>query len=190
MDALRELCNLASQYRLAFLCYQKPGEDSTTDRVVEPYRLQESGGNLMVQSWQVKPEIGDKSKWRNFRIDRITRVGDGGGTFKPRCAVTIHQGEVEAFKWGHDPVQTTDIAAGYYLRKIEKSMLDGHITPNELMACKSYGSALSPQARKGVHAQVYSNVLQEVLMDGEVSEKEERYLRGVREFLSQLGWAP
>jgi hypothetical protein len=44
--------------------------------------------------------------------------------------------------------------------------------------------------RKGVHAQVFCNVLQEVLKDGAVSDREETYLKNVRNFLVLLGWAP
>jgi hypothetical protein len=44
--------------------------------------------------------------------------------------------------------------------------------------------------RRGAHAQILRNVLDEVLIDGNVSEKEVRYLSGVRTFLQALGWTP
>jgi hypothetical protein len=37
---------------------------------------------------------------------------------------------------------------------------------------------------------VFANVLQEVLQDSEVSEREIAYVAGVRKFLDALGWAP
>ena len=187
---LSELVGLSSKCRTALIHYLKPGEDRFTERHIEPYRLQETGsGNLMVQCWQLNPIILDHHKWRNFRLDRIIRIADGGSTFTPRCAVTICDGEVRAFEWGHDPAQTLGPAAEYF-QYIEQSMLDGRITPDEIKRARELALPLSVDQRRGMHAQIFSNVLQEVLQDSDVSEKEARYLSGVREFLSVLGWAP
>jgi predicted DNA-binding transcriptional regulator YafY len=104
---LDQLVKLAEGNRLVMLSYAKPGEAVSTDRLVEPYHLQESGAEkLMVRCWQLEPPIVDRAKWRNFRLDRILRLADGGSTFQPRCPVTIHCGEVSPFEWGHDPVQS------------------------------------------------------------------------------------
>jgi hypothetical protein len=186
---LTVIVGLAREQRMALLTYLKPGEDSSSQRLVEPYRLQDSHGNLMVQCWQVDPEIPDRAKWRNFRIDRIRAVSDGGRTFTPRCEVTLCNGEVSAFEWGHDPIQTLGPAAAY-MRLIESAMLDGKISEKELAECRAAGVAVPIDERRGAHAQVFSNVLQEVLTDGQVSDREERYLAGVRKFLKSLGWAP
>lgn len=188
-DVLSALCGLAEKSRVAFLLYRKPGEDGCTERHVEPYRLQESGGNLMVQTWQLKPAIGDRTKWRNFRIDRIQSVADGGSTFSPRCPVTIHLGEVNAFEWGHDPVQTLGPAVEYQ-QCIEDAMLDNRVTPSEIAQAKTIGIKLSLAQLRGVHGQVYCNILQEVLRDGEISQQENEYLAGVRMVLAKLGWEP
>lgn len=44
--------------------------------------------------------------------------------------------------------------------------------------------------RRGVHAPVFVNALQEILADGEISHAEAAYIASVREALLSLGWAP
>lgn len=188
-DVLNQLVGLSARTRTALIHYLKPGEASRTERVIEPYRLQESGGNLMVQCWQIAPIIQDHQKWRNFRLDRIAHIADGGTTFTPRCTVTLCHGEVKAFEWGHNPAQTLGAAAEYFAY-MEQTMLDGKITPDEIIRAQALGSGLAMDERRGMHAQLFRNVLEEVLKDSAVSDKEARYLKGVREFLAVLGWAP
>ena len=187
---LGELIGLARRQRVALLEYLKPGEHDSTERHVEPYRLQESAGeNLMVQCWQIKPSTGDRCKWRNFRIDRIVGVRDAGVGFKPRCPVTLADGEVTDFKWGHEPAQSLGAGAAYF-KFIETAMLDGKITGDELYRAREMARGIPVDELRGLHAQVFRNVLDEVLQDTAVSDREVRYLSGVRQFLSALGWAP
>lgn len=188
-DPLAEIVRLAGARRVVCLAYQKPGEWSDTRRFVEPYRLQESTASLMVQCWQLDPTIEDRCKWRNFRIDRITSVGDGGRAFEPRIPITLGAGEVTAFAWGHEPAVTQGAAAEYF-NFLESSLLDGLVSQDELERARALGARVEPDERRGVHARVFANVLQEVLQDAAVSDREAQYLAGVRSFLATLGWAP
>jgi hypothetical protein len=143
----------------------------------------------MVQCWQLRPETTDHTKWRNFRVDRITSVRDGGGAFVPRIPVTLCDGEVTAFEWGHEPAVTLGPGAEYF-NYLEAAMLDGVVSPDELAIARELGMRVPDAERRGVHARVFANVLQEVLQDSEVSEREIAYVAGVRKFLDALGWAP
>lgn len=69
-------------------------------------------------------------------------------------------------------------------------MLDGMVTAEELAIATELGRRATADGRRGVHARVFANVLNEVLQDSEVSERETAYLAGVRTFLEKLGWAP
>jgi hypothetical protein len=69
-------------------------------------------------------------------------------------------------------------------------MLDGIFDERELQEAARLGEAISMVERRGVHAQVFVNALQEVLADGEVSHAEAEYIAAVREALHGLGWAP
>jgi len=188
-DVLAEIVRFAESRRLTCIAYQKPGEWSDTQRFVEPYRLQESTASLMVQCWQVDPAIEDRCKWRNFRIDRISSVCDGGRTFEPRIPITLGTGEVTAFEWGHEPAVILGPAAEYF-NFVESAMLDGLVTADEFAKAQELGGRVSMDERRGAHARVFANVLQEVLQDSAVSDKEAAYLAKVRAFLSRLGWAP
>lgn len=186
---LNLIVDLAREHKVIGIVYRKPGEMGSTDRRCEPYRLQESGGNLMVLCWQLNPEIPDIAKWRNFRLDRIESITDSGATFDPRCEVTICEGEVHAFQWGHEPARTLGPPVRY-ARLIESLMLDNRLTAAEMEQAIALQVDISRDELRGIHAQVFTNVLQEVLKDCAVSDDEEEYLAKVRRMLKKLGWAP
>jgi predicted DNA-binding transcriptional regulator YafY len=100
-DPLDVLVALADQRRTALLVYQKPGELDSTERLVEPYRLEATENAEMVLCWQLLPKVEDRLPWRHFRIDRIVSVIDGGSQFEPRTPITLRKGEAAEFKWGH-----------------------------------------------------------------------------------------
>jgi len=98
-------------------------------------------------------------------------------------------GEAAEFTWGHNAL----IGIGprqEYFEFIESAMLDGIFDERELREAARLGEAISMVERRGVHAQVFVNALQEVLSDGEVSHAEATYIASVREALHSLGWAP
>lgn len=188
-DPLDVLVELGEHRRTARLVYQKPGEPSVTEQLVEPYRLEATANAEMVLCWQLLPKIEDRLPWRHFRIDRIVSVIDGGSTFEPRTPITLHTGEVTDFQWGHQALVGIGPRQEYF-QFIENAMLDGIFDEQELREAARRGEALSIQQRRGVHAQVFANTLQEVLADGEVSQTEAAYIGAVRDALQSLGWAP
>jgi hypothetical protein len=211
-DKLEQIAALAGRRRLARLSYRRPGEGAAAHYVVEPYRIQRTGGGPSVHAWQVSPQPdGRADGWRDFRLDRITEVADGGATFVPRMPVELGgAGGVGGAGGAGAGGGTGDAAAGHgsyfhgwgerqiaamgpaedYFRQVETSMLDAKVTPEEMELARSLGDRVGPHERKAVHARVYANVLHEVLQDGKIMHREELYLKQVREFLEQLGWAP
>jgi hypothetical protein len=207
-ETLEEIATLASARRLARISYRRPGDFAPQEFVVEPYRLQRTAsGAAAVHAWQVAPELeGRPEAWRDFRLDRIMSVADAGRTFTPRAPVTLAQ-ELPAAGagagtagvaptaaagfhwWGARPVAAMSPAEDYF-RQLEESMLDGKVTRDEIALARSLGDRVELHERKAAHARVYANVLHEVLQDGRISHREELYLKNVREFLDQLGWAP
>jgi hypothetical protein len=143
----------------------------------------------MIVCWQLAPKVEDRMPWRHFRVDRIISVRDGGSTFTPRAPVTLHTGEVSDFQFGHQPL----IGLGprqEYLDHMESAMVDGVFDQEEYDQAKVLASRLSQAEVRGVHGQVFLNIMQEVLADGEISDREASYLASVRKILVLLGWAP
>ena len=64
------------------------------------------------------------------------------------------------------------------------------VTKDEIENAQLFKIGLDDHQIRGVHAQVYANILGEMLIDGEIDDKEARYLKGVSAFLDKLGWAP
>jgi hypothetical protein len=112
-------------------------------------------------------------------------VNDGGAAFVPRRRITLCDGEVHSFT----PRAVLSVAERY-MGYIETAMLDGRVTVEELTEARKIGERLDVNRRRGIHGLVMANVLQEVLQDGEVTDREAAYIAGVREFLERLGWAP
>jgi len=188
-DALESLADLASRQRTARIVYRKPGERAPTTRLVEPYRLEASSAEEMVLCWQLHPKVEDRMPWRHFRLDRIESVADGGSNFTPRAPVTLHLGDVVDFQYGHHPV----VGLGprqEYLDCIESALSDAIFDQDEFEQARSLALCLSDPERRGVHCQVFVNILQEMLADGEIGDREAAYLRSVRKVLELLGWAP
>jgi hypothetical protein len=215
-EKLEQLSKLAQARRVARVTYKRPGEPAPHDYLVEPYRLQRTTGGPAVHAWQLSPapQAGNDG-WRDFRLDRVTLVADGGRAFQPRMPVTLPQevggagGSAGASRpdpiggappitgraaetfdaWGERPVAKMGPAEDYF-RHLEGAMLDAKVTPDEMTLARSLGDRVEPHERKAVHARVYANVLHEVVQDSRISHREEIYLRTVREFLEKLGLAP
>ena len=219
MDALYEITRLARDRRVVRLGYKRAGETTPSEYLVEPYRLHDAATGPAVQCWQLSPAPEGRTPWRDFRVDRITSVADGGRTFEARAAVqlgtelapfgerritskdpaiaaavTSAQGAVTAApsnfnRWGHRQIGSLG-PAGEYFHQLEAAMLDGQVSPDEMAVAAELSNRVPPDQRKAVHARVYANVLHEVLEDGRIAHREELYLAQVRELLVRLGWAP
>ena len=219
MDFLDDITRLARERRVTRLGYKRAGDAVPTEYLVEPYRLHDAATGPAVQCWQLSPPPEGRSPWRDFRLDRITSVADGGRTFEARAAVTLGT-ELAPFgerkitapdastgaavtaadsaltasgtrfsRWGHRQIGSLGPAAEYF-HQLEAAMLDGQVTADEMAVAEALSNRIPPDQRKAVHARVYANVLHEVLEDGRIAHREELYLGKVRELLVRLGWAP
>lgn len=212
MTTVEALAKLAESQHVAVIDYRKPGEEVPTRRWVEPYHMQYNNADLIVLCWQLKPEVTDQPHcWRNFRVDRIAAVYDSTKGFDPRREITIHTGEVTRFTM-HDPVTGTEppaeppptrareakdratpgtlAAVNRYFGFLEAALMDGKVNVDEKETAHVYASHLSLDQLRAAHAQVYANILREVLTDGTIDFKEEEYLRKCRRALKALGWEP
>jgi predicted DNA-binding transcriptional regulator YafY len=188
-DWLPFLTECARARRLILLEYLKAGEAACSRRLVEPYVLQEYDDNLMVQCWQLDPAIHDPLKWRNFRLDRVKNMADGGATFEPRARITICDGDVGEWSMESEP-DLLETPTMRYRRFVESAMLDGRLNQGELNEALRIRAPISREQARAVHAMVLRDVLSEVLKDEQISNAEVEYLARVRAFLKQLGWAP
>ena len=199
MDVVAEIVRLAEAGRVARITYRRPGEGAAGEYLVEPYRFHRGPAGTVLHAWQVDPPPqGRADGWRDFRLDRITAAADGGRPFEPRGAVTVAgdlpspgpaTGGPNFQGFGERPIAGMGDTEDYF-RQIETAMLDGKVTEEEMSLAQSLGGRVEVHERKAAHARVYANVVHEVLQDGRISHREELYLKNVREFLSQLGWAP
>ena len=218
MDALNEITRLARDRRVVRLGYKRAGETAATEYLVEPYRLYDAATGPAVQCWQLSPAPEGRTPWRDFRVDRVTSVTDGGRSFEARAPVqlgtelarfgerritatdagndapiTSTQGAAPApstfNRWGHRQIGSLG-PAGEYFHHLEAAMLDGQVSADEMAVATELSNRVPADQRKAVHARVYANVLHEVLEDGRIAHREELYLAQVRELLLRLGWAP
>lgn len=202
VERLKSILRLAQDRRVLRLGYKSPGEATTTEYLVEPYRLHRTPNGPALHGWQLEPAPAGRSPWRDFRLDRVTSVADGGRTFEPRIPVTAHlenesgnsdplTGSMHALfhQWSERPVDAAGPAEEYY-RQLETAMLDGQVTREEMKLAEELARRVEPEERKAVHARVFANVLNEVLQDRRIAHREELYLKQVRRLLSDLGWAP
>ncbi len=188
-DPVAVMVDLAGRRRVARITYKKPAEPAPTERLVEPYRLEASATATMIRCWQVAPSVEGGKAWRCFRTDRIVSAADGGSEFRPRMKITLDAGEVF-----DNPATAKAKAAAVpkdaYLAFLEQALLDGRFDRQEMARAREMAEGLDEGDLRVVHGTVFAAVLVEVLMDGTVTEAEERYLSSVRRALKGLGWAP
>lgn len=192
-DVLGVLFEAASQNRRARIHYLKPGEVEHTERLVEPYDLNDYRGQLMVVTWQTSPLLIGDDKWRTFRLDRILWAGADETTFTPRKPITLLLGEVHPFdvesidreRAEQDPVTR-------YERMLRQTLEDRTIDLEELRELIQFlkHNPLPAERLRAVHANVYQGILAESAADGEVSWNELQGLTLVRSVLGMLGWQP
>lgn len=196
MNVIPEIVRLAEEGRAVRVGYQRPGEPAAAEYLVEPYGFHRSHAGPVLHAWQLEPARDGPDGWRDFRLDRITSVSDGGRSFEPRIPVTAGHdapqpaGGGRSFTgFGDRPIAAMGDTEDYF-RQIESAMLDGNITDAEMALAEGLGERVEIHQRKAAHARVLVSVLQEILQDGRISHREELYLRNVRTFLERLGWAP
>jgi hypothetical protein len=85
--------------------------------------------------------------------------------------------------------EQTSEAHGYFVW-LEKCLIDHRLTDHEISTAIDVATSLERDELRGVHARIYANVLEEVLADGIVTDKEQEYLDHVRTSLQKLGWRP
>ena len=199
MDVVHEVVRLAEAGRVVRLTYRRPGEGAAGDYLVEPYGFHPGPNGPVLHTWQLEPAPGPRGEgWRDFRLDRVTAASDAGRAFTPRAPVTASRDVPTpaaatggpGFKgFGERPIAGMGDAEDYF-RQLEEAMLDGRVTEEEMALAEALRDRVEIHERKAAHARVFASVLHEVLQDGRISHREELYLKNVRQFLEQLGWAP
>jgi len=183
------MIELANAHRVVRMTYRKCAEEEASDRIVEPYRTSHNDKSLIIQCWQAAPVVVDGAQWRWFRADRILKVTDGGQNFIPRLQVNLSLEEIKQFANERDR-ETAAEAVEKYFRFVESAMMDGTLTDEEMCKAKELAMGVEPGRLKVIHAHIYISVLNELLVDGELTAREEKYLFTVKKALADLGWSP
>lgn len=187
---LDTLIELAGKHRLACITYRKLSELEMTRRTVEPYRLLDHGDALYVQCWQVDP-CCDEPSWRTFRCDGIIEVEDGGEEFEPRRAISMIAGEVNSLMEQQvEGKLRRKKSEGDYRDAFIDAIRDRRLNDREKTRLENMCEKISTAQRKVVHAQVFQEVLFDVLLDHKISDEEDEFLSEVRSFMNECGWAP
>jgi len=189
MDHLAKMIELAMANRVVRLTYRKATDEAPSDRLVEPYRMSHNDKTMIIQCWQAAPVAMDGAQWRWFRADRIIKVTDGGSDFIPRLRMQLSLDEMQQFSKERDR-ETSAEAVDKYFRFVENAMMDNHFSDEEMTVAKELAMGVDPARLKVIHAHIYISVLNELLVDGELSTREEKYLNTVKRALAELGWSP
>ena len=188
-DNLTALASLASDRHVGMIRYQKPSEKHAPLRWVEPYRLVQGQDAILVRCFQVRSdEPKSKDGWKLFRADRIALIEDTGETFAPRARIILTTREIEGPE--HPGQRVGQDPQAVYFSHLQTALMDGILTEAEAEAALRLQRSLSPARLRGVHGMIYANVLQAMLVDGELSDAEVACLEQTRGFLDVLGWAP
>ncbi|HEX7009045.1 MAG TPA: WYL domain-containing protein [Phycisphaeraceae bacterium] len=177
IEQVERLAQLAHQRRLAKLVYQRPALTDLRPRWVEPYSLAEGRSTLLVLCYQVRPE--QTAGWKNFRIDRIISVEDGGRTFLPRAPITL------------SPDQVVRRAKPFadYAQRLEEIAIKGRFTQRDFDELYPLAQKMPPRQLRWLHADLLRDVLEEVLIDDVLTDSDARYLHRLSAFLKRLGWS-
>jgi predicted DNA-binding transcriptional regulator YafY len=184
---LFSIVNLAKANRTTRISYHRMGHHQPASRIIEPYHLIQHGNALMVHAWQLEPTITDPC-WKNFRLDRITEVTNGGQEFSPRCKVTIADTNVDQIIDVH--VKRRNDPADRYRQFLLGAASNHRLSEDEMHRATDLARKLTESQIKLVHSQVYAEVLSDIVLDHQVSENEEHFLVNLRSFMQKLGWAP
>ena len=189
MEHLCKMIELARANRVVRMTYRKAADDEPHDRLVEPYRTSHNDKTMSIQCWQAAPVVVDGAQWRWFRADRILKVTDGGSNFIPRLAINLSMDEIRNFSNERDRESAAE-AVDKYFRFVENAMMDNQLTEEEMAVAKELAMGVDPGKLKVIHAHIYISVLNELLVDGELTAKEEKYLGTMKKALAELGWSP
>jgi predicted DNA-binding transcriptional regulator YafY len=189
MDPVEKLIELALKNRIVRLTYRKTAEEEPTDRLVEPYRTSHNENSMIIRCWQAAPVVVDGAQWRWFRADRIVKVLDGGQNFLPRCQIQLSADEVRKFNTEREAESQAE-AVEKYFRHVETAMMDGLFSPEEMAVAKELSMGVPPSKLKVVHGHIFINVLNELLLDGELTPREQKHLEKIKTALAELGWSP
>ena len=189
MEHLCKMIELAMANRVVRMTYRKAADEQPSDRLVEPYRMSHNDKTMIIQCWQAAPVVMDGAQWRWFRADRIIKVTDGGANFIPRLSIALTLQDVQTFSRERER-ETSAESVDKYFRFVEQAMMDHQLTDEELTIAKELAMGVEPQRLKVIHAHIYISVLNELLVDGELTSKEEKYLGTVKKALAELGWSP
>lgn len=210
---LNQLVEFTRKRRLAKITYVKLGEITHTIRVVEVYHLLEASTGLLVYCAQVNPVTGDQP-WRNFRLDRILAVEDGGAEFSARMPTSIDQGELRDF-WEVKaqqeqqetpgevaisiglsvaavsvPAKEVGSAGDRYVAAFLEKLSDAKLQVREKNELVALASKLKKSQMKVAHARILAHLLEDLASDGDINAADNRLIKRVMTVMHEIGWAP
>lgn len=189
-EVMNQLVECARAETVALLDYRKPGSTSPTRRWVEPYKLVQSlDAARCLRGYQIKADWAVATGWKLFRVDRIAQVADTGEVFKPRARITLKDGEVHGV-FTDEPVIMQPSPEQTYADFVRTIVMDGVLSDAEFNSALALQENMNPEHVRAAHGGVYASLLTAMLVDGSISDEEQRHLREVRECLGHLGWAP
>lgn len=201
--ALEGLFNFARKRRVVRLTYVKLGEITHTIRRVEVYHLLQASTGLLVHCAQVEPPTEDQP-WRNFRIDRILAVEDGGLEFSARIPVSLDHGEILDY-WqvndgqpamaGHATTNarrasTPTSSVEAYVRTFLECLSDAKLEASEKKLLAEQARGLKKSQVKVAHARILAHLLEDLVADDNLSGADNQLLKRVMKVMDDLGWAP
>jgi predicted DNA-binding transcriptional regulator YafY len=210
---LESLVDFTRKRRLVKLTYVKLGEITHTIRVVEVYHLLEASTGLLVYCAQVNPQPDDRP-WRNFRLDRIIAVEDGGNTYSARMPTSIDQGELRNF-WtvkdqeesgqtptgdslsinlsatkGEVTLKTGPTHVDRYVSSFLEKLDDSKLQARDRSELGTLAANLKKAQVKVAHARILAHLLDDLASDGDISAADNRLIKRVMSAMYEIGWAP
>jgi predicted DNA-binding transcriptional regulator YafY len=145
------------------------------------------GGSEFQPRAKITLDTGEVHARRDIEI--LIRAGDASDAVAAETARRNIGGPISEYP-ATAQARKTRRPTEEYQRFLEKALLDGRFDQRVMDEAEAIGFEIEDEYLRAVHGRVFVSVLQEVLMDGKVTEKEAKYLASVRRVLKKLGWAP
>ena len=114
---------------------------------------------------------------------------DGGQNFLPRCPIQLSLDQVKTFNQTREAESQAE-AVEKYFRYVETAMMDGQFSDEEITVAKELAMGVPPNRLRVINSHIFISVLNELLIDGELTPREEKHLQKIKSVLAELGWSP
>lgn len=207
IESMHTIVDAGEFVRIRYAKSDDPG--NVSDRVIVPVKLLQGVEGLMLRAVQVHPEHGTRA----FKVAQILEAHPTGAKLGPaadraaqfRQRIIVHIDRVEhaaapTVKRTTDGVVSTPMMPAPcawnepwfrdYLIALRTALIDGTLSEHEAQALRGLQRSLKLDFDRvvAVHSYLLGQEMLAISVDGIAGDQERKYLAGIAEGLTALGW--